>query len=201
MIKNIIFDMGGVIVDWNPERSISKWNLSEEDSKLLLNKTFNDFRWSLLDFGYYANDDEYLKDVLPEIPERLHKVTEKIVKDWASNFSNFVDGVPELIKELKDRGFNLYLLSNAGPSHKDYFHVVRSHDCFDGVVVSADVKQYKPCPDIFRTLLNRYNLDPKECLFIDDLTNNCAAAFLCGIQPIVFRNCVQLREDLKKYIN
>lgn len=198
MIKNIIFDMGGVLLDWNPKKFLKHFDLTEEEQTLIYNTVFESYRWPLLDFGYYESEEAFLKEVLPQLPEKLRTITIQLVTNWDILGANGVPGMSDIVKKLKDNGYNLYLLSNAGPRHDEYWHNVPGSEYFDGKVVSALVKQFKPCADIYNTILSRYNLKAEECVFIDDVTVNCAGAFLAGIQPIVFRNAEDLVIELRK---
>jgi len=198
MIKNIIFDMGGVLIDWTPSKYINRYNLSKEDADLLTRVVYADYRWPLMDYGYYASEQDFLNDVNKLLPEHLHQIAKELVCDWDKPEILNYPGMGELIKQLKENGYGIYLLSNAGPRHKEYWPKVAGSEYFDGVVVSAYEKQYKPGVDIFKTLLNRYNLVANECVFTDDLSTNCAGAFLCGIHPIVFRGPEDLKTELRK---
>lgn len=197
MVKNLIFDMGGVLIKWEPDGIVGMWDLPEEDHELLVNKIFKSWHWPLLDYGYYADNEAFLSDVLPEIPERLRSVATDIVNNWRKRYCFDIDGMAAYLEELKGRGYGIYLLSNAGTAHSSYWASVAGHEFFDGIMVSAFEKQYKPCTDIFKTLLLRFNLKACECVFIDDMNTNCAAAFMCGIKPVVFTSCNQLRKDLE----
>lgn len=198
MIKNIIFDMGGVLIDWTPEKYTARYDISAEDKTLLEDVIYKDYRWPLLDFGYYETEQAFLEDAYKLLPERLHQIAKELVCDWDKPEILNYPGMGELVKQLKENGYNIYLLSNAGARHKEYWHKVAGSEYFDGVVISNYEKQFKPCPEIYKTLLNRYNLVADECVFTDDMATNCAGAFLCGIHPIVFRGPERLKVELRK---
>lgn len=198
MIKNIIFDMGGVLIDWSPRAYIERYDISEEDINLLEKVVFNTYRWPLLDFGYYESEEDFLKDIDCDIPQHLKQIARKLVLEWDNPSILNYKGMAEIIKKLKDNGYKIFLLSNAGPRHKNYWHKVAGSEYFDGVMVSAYEKLYKPCKEIYLDLLQKFSLNADECVFTDDLTVNCAGAFMCGIHPIVFRNPEDLCSELRK---
>ena len=198
MIKNIIFDMGGVLLNFSPRSYVDRYNLPEEDKQILLDKIFYDYRWPLLDFGYYDTEKDLYYDVKDEIPQRLWKYAEDVITTWRKGELTFIEGTADIVAELKNKGYGIYLLSNAGPNHKDYWPKIKGSQYFDGVMVSAVEKMYKPCIEIFEHCLKKFNLRAEECVFVDDLAVNCAGAYMAGIKPVVFKNAKQLREDLKK---
>lgn len=190
--------MGQVILKWNPKVFFEDYNLSEEDKIIIYNNVFTSYNWQLLDFGYYKSEQDFLNDVLKNVPEHLHEIVTYIVLHWDDKGRECVEGMEDLVKKLKEKGYGIYLLSNAGPRQPQYWSRMNVSQYFDGVVVSSLVCQYKPCTNIYETLLNRYNLKADECIFIDDLSLNCAGAFLTGLHPIVFRGCENLKQHLRK---
>lgn len=199
MIKNIIFDMGGVLVDWSPEMYLGKYGLSQDEILLLKEKIFSSYHWPLLDFGYYRTEEEYLAAVLPDIPEYLHPVARDVACHWDKDGVPEYEGMGEIIRQLKEQGLGIYLLSNAGPRHDQYWATCSFSKYFDGKVVSAYENQFKPASDIYRTILDRFSLKADECIFIDDVSVNCAGAKIVGINPILFINPDRLKEDFRKF--
>lgn len=198
MIKNIVFDMGGVLIKWTPRMYIDRYNLTEEEKILLEKVIFRNYHWPLLDFGYYKTEQDFLNDINPMIPEHLRDIAKDIVTKWDQPQVPDYPGMADLIGKLKNNGYKIYLLSNAGPRHDEYWPRVAASKYFDGKVVSAYESQFKPGTEIFKTLLNRFSLKAEECVFIDDVAVNCAGAFLAGLTPIVFENPEQLVTELSK---
>ena len=197
MIKNIIFDMGGVLINWNPNGAMAKMGLSDSDRELVMNTVFRSYHWPLLDAGYY-NEEQIMQIFRKQLPEHLHKVVESIVLDFGNESVEVIPGMPELVKKLKDNGYGLYLLTNAGPRQPEYWKNVEGHENFDGVFVSSFYGLYKPERTIFSRMLSEYNLKPDECVFVDDLALNCAGAFLSGIKPVLFKGKEELSAELEK---
>ncbi|MCD7738331.1 MAG: HAD family phosphatase [Lachnospiraceae bacterium] len=196
MIRNIIFDMGQVLIYFRPESFMSRYFLSEEEKKLLEREVFHSREWPLLDWGVLT-EEQALERICPRLPQALHPVARRLVEMWDRPIEP-VEGMAELIKELKEVGYGIYLLSNASLRHPDYWKRVPGSEYFDGLVVSAFEKKIKPNPDIYECLLERFGLAAEECFFIDDQPVNVAGAFVSGMDGVVFRGATDLRIELQK---
>ena len=105
----------------------------------------------------------------------------------------------DLVAELKRKGYGIYLLSNASVRQHDYWPRIPASRFFDGKLISADVKVIKPQPEIYRLILDRFDLKAEECFFIDDVPANIEGAFYCGIPGAVFHDDVaRLRRQLRE---
>ena len=184
MVKNIIFDFGQVLIQFVPYEIASCYVENEADRRLLEQVVFDRKYWDRQDAGTITND-EMIASVCADLPAHLHRVAADIVHTWIYHIPP-IPGMEDLLVELKGAGKNLYLLSNIGKTFiekKDEFPIL-SH--FDGCVFSADVGIIKPAKEIFECLCNRYGLNPAECVFIDDLAANVAAAKSYGIHALQF---------------
>ena len=184
MIKNIVFDMGNVIIRFDPELFMSRLGLAEEDRRLLKRELFVSLEWSRMDRGSLT-DEEAAEIVCRRVPERLHDAVRRLVGMWDRPILP-VEGMYELVEELRDMGYGIYLLSNASFRQHDYWPRVPASKFFDGTLISADVKLVKPQPEIYRLLCDKFSLVPEECVFIDDSTSNAEGAYFCGINALVF---------------
>lgn len=184
MIKNIVFDMGNVIIRFDPELFMVRLGLAEEDRKLLKRELFVSLEWSRMDRGSLT-DEEAAEIVCRRVPERLHDAVRRLVGMWDRPILP-VEGMYELVEELRDMGYGIYLLSNASFRQHDYWPRVPASKFFDGTLISADVKLVKPQPEIYRLLCDKFSLVPGECVFIDDSTSNAEGAYFCGINALVF---------------
>lgn len=184
MIKNIVFDMGNVIIRFDPELFMSRLGLAEEDRKLLKRELFVSLEWSRMDRGSLT-DEEAAEIVCRRVPERLHDAVRRLVGMWDRPLLP-VEGMYELVEELSGMGYGIYLLSNASFRQHDYWPRVPASKFFDGTLISADVKLVKPQPEIYRLLCDKFSLLPEECVFIDDSTSNAEGAYFCGINALVF---------------
>ena len=109
-----------------------------------------------------------------------------------------VPGMAELVRELRALGYGIYLLSNASSALNLYFERIPGSECFDGKLVSADVKLMKPFPEIYELLYSRFGLNPEECWFVDDNAANIEIARMTGMNGSVFYDDVaRLRRELQ----
>lgn len=185
MIRNIVFDMGNVLLRFDPDYFLTREGVLEEEArKLLMNELFRSAEWALMDLGVLTEDTaEPL--VLARIPERLHPKAIRLLRSWADG-KETIRGMPELAARLKKRGYGIYLLSNASIAQHEYWPQQPISRLFDGKLISCDVKKVKPDPEIYRLFIEKFGLNPEECVFIDDSAANVAGAIACGWKGIVF---------------
>lgn len=197
-IKNVVFDFGQVIVHFYPEKIIRRYPVADEDVPLLLDVIFSTPRWSILDTGTMT-EEEYANDCFPMLPERLHAVTKEILQNWY-HFLPLVDGMEDLIRNLKDRAsVKVFLLSNISRNFAAHAKEFPIFDLFDGCVFSGPIRMVKPSPEIFRYLCDTYGLLPEESVFIDDNANNVQGAINCGFSAYRFdKNVKELTAYLEK---
>ena len=133
------------------------------------------------------------------LPERLHSAVHSLVSCWDEPMLP-ITGMAELVQELKENGYGIYLLSNASLRQHDYWSKVPGWQFFDGKIISADEKVMKPHPDYYLRAMERFKLIPGECIFIDDVPANIEGAMYCGIPGIVFHGDAQLlRRQLRDH--
>lgn len=196
MIKNIIFDMGQVLIQWSPKLLTDRLDCSEADKQLLISEVFGGVEWTALDRGRLS-PDEGCRAICRRLPERLHEAAERLIRYWWQDELIPVDGMRELIYELHSKGYSIYLLSNAASTLNIYFDRLPGAQYFLGKIVSADVKLLKPQHEIYELMYKRFSLKPEECLFIDDSPANIDGAECTGMSGIVFRGDLQrLRNEL-----
>ena len=198
MIQNIIFDMGRVLIHWDPERLIARQGFTGEEAALLLREVFGCAEWQGLDRGRLS-PEAALETILPRLPVSLHAAAEHFVRFWWKDPLWPVEGMAELVRELKALGYGIYLLSNATSRLHDYFDRIPGSECFRGKIVSADWKLLKPEHEIYETLFREYSLTPADCFFIDDNPANVEAGLVQGMQGTVFfGDMARLREELNR---
>ena len=179
-IDTVVFDMGGVLMDWDPAKISRTLCPDEDDAALLAHAVFDSREWGWVDAGAVSPETVAWTAKL-KLPERLHELADVFAMHWFDVF----EPLPEmglLIRELKDRGYGVYLLSNAGPTFEDYRDRIPAIDLFDGVLVSCYEHVVKPDAPIYRLLCERYGLDAAHCLFVDDLRRNVVGAERAGMQ-------------------
>ncbi len=195
MLKNLIFDLGNVLIWFIPEELVSRYTDDKEDQKLLLEKLLFTENWKNHDIGL-IDEQELYEETTKVLPEHLHRIAEKIIWHWHDRLDP-IEGSADLVKEMKEKGFHLYLLSNAWKDAAAYWNRVPGSEYFDGIVISAFEKCIKPDPKIFEILLDRYGLKAEECLFIDDVPANVEGAKRVNMDAFLFHNN---HDELRRYI-
>lgn len=197
MIKNIIFDMGRVLVEFYPEDFLTKEGITDkEERELLLREIFHHEDWTNMDAGIMSEQEMY-DEAVKRIPEHLHQTAHNLIFDWNDPIIP-VKGMEDFVRECKEKGYGIYLLSNASVAQPVYWLRIPGHQYFDGTVVSALEKIMKPDVRIYQILLDRYGLKAEECLFIDDVARNIKGAEKAGIRGYLFDGDV---DKLRKYMN
>lgn len=190
MLRNIIFDMGNVLILYDPVYFVERIGIEEKtDRTLLLNEIFRSSKWPLLDRGALS-EQELEEFAFSRLPERLHEAAHKLIFHW-NNPIVPIPGMPEFLQECKAAGLNLYLLSNASFRQPDYWRDVPGNEFFDGTMVSAFEGCMKPSKEIFRRLLNRFHLKAEECFFVDDIAENVEGAKQAGIDGFIFKGSTE----------
>lgn len=184
MIKNIIFDMGNVLLQYDPGVCLHHFVEQEEDRVLIRRELFEGPEWVEGDLGHIT-DEERFDGVSRRVPERLHGELKACTEQWYMCMRP-VAGAKEFCGYAKEQGYRLFVLSNASSSFYQYFQRFAPLDYFDGIVVSCDIHMIKPDVRIYQYLLDKYQLMPEESFFIDDMPGNVAGAQKAGIRGAVF---------------
>lgn len=190
MIKNILFDMGNVLIHFDRRVFLDRLDISEEDKQLLLREVFLSVEWVQMDRGTLS--EETAEPLMCQrLPEHLHDAVHQLVSCWDEPMLP-VAGMAELVQELKENGYGIYLLSNASVRQHEYWPQIPGWQFFDGKIISADEKVMKPHPDYYLRAMEKFSLIPRECFFIDDVPANIEGALYCGIPGTVFHKDVTL---------
>ncbi len=193
MIKNIIFDMGNVLMDYNPRRHVYELTKDDVLSDIFLREIFMSEEWKQFDRGV-IDAEGLIKIVQARVPEHA-EIIPMIINNWFNDLKP-IEGMEELVNDLYSMGYKLYVLSNASVQFWTFTAGVEFFKKFDGILVSSDVKMIKPEKEIFLEMLNRFSLSADECIFIDDIEENVLSAMTLGIRAIRFENVKGLKAEL-----
>lgn len=197
MIRNILFDMGNVLIRFDRKLFLDRLDLSEADKEILLRDVFASVDWAHMDRGT-KTEAMALESMKARLPQRLHAAAEEMTLRWDEPLIP-IEGMYELVEELKEKGYGIYLLSNASVRQHAYWLRIPASRFFDGTLISADEHVMKPQPEIYRLCLQRFGLKAEESFFIDDMAHNIEGALFCGLSGAVFHGDVnRLRKDLRE---
>ena len=192
--KAVVFDVGGVLVDWDP-RHLYRGVFDDDEAMERFLAEVCTLQWH---FRHDAGVPfaESIPALCEEFPEH-----DDLIRMWATRYMDMVageiPGVSQVLRELHDAGTRLYVLSNmpseVWPAISELFDWF---SLFDGAVVSGDEKLVKPDPAIYRVVVDRFGVDPATAAFVDDRPPNVAAASALGFEGILFTDVTALRRAL-----
>ena len=202
MIKNIIFDIGNVILQFDIKEVIPNFTKKESEKQFIINNIINSPEWlqySLIDTGFISREQ-----AIEIVEDRTNHINDELIeKFWYryNDYSFINDNVIDIIKELKEEDYKIYLLSNINSHTYNHIKDNKLFNLVDGYVFSYIEHQVKPYVGIYNTLLERYKLIPQECLFIDDNIKNIKTANELGIQgkKVIPDNFESVVQTLKEY--
>jgi 2-haloacid dehalogenase len=195
-MTRVIFDVGGVLIDWNPRHLYRK--LFGGDSDGAMERFLAEVctpEWNLRqDAGRpFA---EAVAELTERFPDRADLIAAYDAR-WEEMVPGAHDETIDIVRELKAQGTPLYCLTNFS---REKFPLIRRRfdvfDLFDGIVVSAEIGMVKPDPAVYRYLVERFGLEAPSCLFVDDVGANVGAASSIGMQAVRYLSGRQLRRDL-----
>ena len=194
-MKNVVFDLGRVVFAQDPAKSTAEFKQFFSYVSLTpMPQFWTDYDMGVLSFDQVSEELAAYRGVEPEFAREM--ITIAIGKQET------IRPTEKLIDELKAAGYKLYVLSNMSREFIDFLRKQKVYENFDGDVVSCEVGIVKPMPEIYDLLIERFDLDPAETIFIDDRKENVDAAAAKGIATFHFdRNdyegsCERLREIL-----
>ena len=189
LYKNVIFDLGGVLLDWNPRQFVQELNLPAHFVEV-----FQSLLWAMHDGGLLTREE-----LVAKLPSQYDRgVFADCVRQIAPKLY-LIEEMHEIFHEVRGSGYRIYILSNMPKEMHE--ELMQLHDFFqlpEGQVYSYEVKAIKPQPQIYEALLNRYQLKGPESIFIDDREENVVAASKFGIDGILCQSPAQVRQELVK---
>ena len=179
MIKNVIFDVGGVLMDFDTHALT--WDLTgnEPDADILHQEIFDHPDWIATDRG--IPETAVLESIRGHLPPHLHAAAGEALARWDEWLTPIAE-INDLAREVDGLGCRVYILSNTSEGFYRFCERIPAWPLVKGCILSFEEKLLKPDPEIFRRLLIRFGLAPGECFFVDDSHLNIAAARWCGLK-------------------
>ena len=195
---NIIFDLGGVVFNWNPQELINDV-FSDESLRVKISKDLYEHSdWLDMDRGTLS-----FEDVAERASERTGAPASSIMYllNKVADVLTLKPDTLQFIEELHKKNYKLYVLSNMSGEVADQLEKKYSFwNLFDGIVFSARIKLIKPSNEIYKYILNKYGLCPYDTVFFDDMQVNVEGAAKAGINAIQFKSAKQAKDELEKLL-
>lgn len=189
MIKNVIFDLGDVLINNNPIKYIKSLGFSEEKTQELYQALSTDSLWHDKDIGIYKSYVDCIPIFQRHHPQLTKEITEFFQDSWMNRVYTPIKENMILYEKVRELGYDIFLLTNY--SVDGFAYLEKTYDFIrnaKGKIVSSHVRCCKPEHRIYELLLEEYQLNASECLFFDDNMNNVLAAKELGINAVLFKN-------------
>jgi 2-haloacid dehalogenase len=197
-INTIIFDLGAVLIDWNPRYLYRKIFKTEEEIDWFLHHVCTSEWNEKQDAG--RSFEAATRELVQQFPEHTSAI-EAWYGRWTETIQGAIPGTVEILEALRNsKKYKLYALTNW--SAETFPWALANFEFlqwFDGIVVSGEEKTRKPFPDFFQILFDRHQVEPSSSVFIDDNLANVAGGAGVGLNVIHFRSPDQLRQELQQY--
>lgn len=197
MIRNIIFDIGGVLLDYNPKTYLDKLNIEDSKRKELNDIIFHDQKWKDCLNGFITNS-ELIEYLVKENLKYKNEIEQILIKDNLKYMLPPKQEMIEYYKSLKQKEYKIYLCSNITKDTYDYikdnFEIIQ---IADGGVFSCFENISKPSVEIYYKLIEKYNLNMEESILIDDTKRNIISSNDIGLKGILFNNIEDIKEVLQ----
>lgn len=195
MIKNVVFDVGGVLMDFDTHAAALAAAGNEADARLLEWETFEHPDWIAIDRGYPPQG--CIEHMKTRIPEQLHAAVDQMMRSWEDALVPNQE-INDLALELARLGYGIYILSNTSETYYHFRERIPAYPVVKGEILSFEEKLLKADPEIYRRLFSRFGLAPGECFFVDDNHLNVEAAVWCGMSGCLYRHDIHvLRNALR----
>ncbi|MCP9014901.1 MULTISPECIES: HAD family phosphatase [unclassified Streptococcus] len=196
---DIILDMGNVLLEWNKDKILKAVAKTQKDYLILDKAIFQSGLWERLDLGTLTRE-ELVDKVLSLLGDCYQKKVEEVIWNWPAYIDIYTEVFP-LLARLKENGHRIFVLSNTSPV---FYELLKNQlaplaKILDGFVLSCDIKVIKPDRKMFEEILSKYELDPANCVFLDDLADNTKMAESLGIKAYQVKQRSDLVDILKKF--
>ena len=185
MIKNLVFDLGNVLIEWNSEKILTYFEPEKERQQVLRQVIFESGVWDQTDRGERSLK-EACEEVLAQLDVSYHSAVKNILYHWYE-VVHVYSGLQERIRLWSDQGYRIYILST---TCEIFYHIEKAgllpiYPLLSGYILSSEVGVVKPEAEIYQKLLKKYNLNPVESVFIDDIQANLDTAAELGFETIL----------------
>ena len=196
---DIILDMGNVLLEWNKDKILRGVVKTEKDYMILDKAIFQSGLWERLDLGTLTREELVLK-VVSMIGSIYQEKVQEVVWNWPSYIEIYTEVFP-LLARLKEKGHRIFVLSNTSPVFYELLEEQLSplNEILDGFVLSCDIKAIKPDPKMFEEILHKYQLDPVNCIFLDDVKDNTKMAESLGIKAYQVKHRSDVVDILQRF--
>ena len=196
---DIILDMGNVLLEWNKDKILRGVVKTEKDYMILDKAIFQSGLWDRLDLGTLTREELVLK-VISMIGSIYQEKVQEVVWNWPSYIEIYMEVFPLLV-HLKEKGHRIFVLSNTSPVFYELLEEQLSplNEILDGFVLSCDIKAIKPDPKMFEEILHKYDLNPENCIFLDDVKDNTKMAESLGIKAYQIKKRSDVVDILQRF--
>jgi len=198
-LMDIILDMGNVLLEWNKDKILKAVAKTQKDYLILDKAIFQSGLWERLDLGTLTRE-ELVDNVLSLLGDCYQKKVEEIIWNWPAYIDIYTEVFP-LLARLKKNGHRIFVLSNTSPVFYELLkdQLAPLEKILDGFVLSCDIKAIKPDRKMFEEILHKYQLNPANCVFLDDIADNTKMAESLGIRAYQVKQRSDVVDILKKF--
>lgn len=202
MIKNLVFDLGNVLIEWNSEKILTSFEPEKERQQILRQAIFDSGVWHQTDKGELSLK-EACDEVLAQLDDSYHPAVQNIFYNWYEVVEVYT-GLQEQIRLWAEQGYRIYILST---TCEIFYRIEKAgllpvFPLLSGYILSSEVGVVKPEPEIYQKLLKKYGIDPTESIFIDDIQANLDTAAELGFETILAKresdNILAMQELLQE---
>ena len=202
MIKNLVFDLGNVLIEWNSEKILTYFEPENERRQALKQAIFDSGVWHQTDKGELSLK-EACDEVLAQLDDSYHPAVQNIFYNWYEVVEIY-SGLQEQIRLWAEQGYRIYILST---TCEIFYRIEKAgllpvFPLLSGYILSSEVGVVKPEPEIYQKLLKKYGIDPTESIFIDDIQANLDTAAELGFETILAKresdNILAMQELLQE---
>lgn len=196
---DFILDMGNVLLEWNKDKILQGVSDLEKDYMILDKVIFQSGLWEKLDLGTMTREELMLK-VVSIIGTTYQKKVEEVIWNWPAYIDIYTEVFP-VLSEVKKKGHRIFVLSNTSKVFYDLLDRELSplKELLDGFVLSCDIKAIKPDQTMFKKIIEKYQLDPSNCVFLDDIEENTTVAKKLGFNAYQVKKRSDIVDILKRF--